>query len=181
MSNMTRTKFLDPEAVLFQSGVKRGATVVDLGAGSGYFAVAAANAVSDSGQVFVVDVLESSLEHVTVQGRLQNCQNIKTIRHDLETGEIKQIPSGCADLVIAANLMHQIHNPQIIMTEIYRILKTSGKLLVIDWNGRPTSIGPKAVERISEDKVKSAALGSHLKFESNFETDQFHFGLLFQK
>jgi ubiquinone/menaquinone biosynthesis C-methylase UbiE len=178
---MQTKKFLDPEAVLFRTGLTQGAAVVDLGAGSGFFAVAAAQIVGDEGKVYVVDILEKALEHVSAQARLKNLSNIQTIRADLEKDEIKQIASGAADLVIAANIIHQLAKGHNLLGEVYRLLKTGGKLLVVEWNGAPTTIGPKHPDRVSEDDIKAAAAKVSLKFNSLVETDQYHYGLIFIK
>lgn len=174
-------RFLDPEAVLFRTGVSRGNYVVDLGAGSGFFALASAEIVGSEGQVLVVDILESALEHVSAEARLKNLRNIKTVRADLETDGVEQIEAGSADVVIIANLIYQIKDPSNLMRTAYRLLKTNGKLLVIDWNAKSTSIGPKTSERISEEQIKAIAEKMSLKFNANIEADQYHFGLIFVK
>ena len=53
-------KFLDPEKVLFHSGLTKAQTVVDLGTGSGFYAVAASKIVGERGRVYVFDILEMS-------------------------------------------------------------------------------------------------------------------------
>jgi ubiquinone/menaquinone biosynthesis C-methylase UbiE len=174
-------KFLDPEAVLFRVGLGRGKTVVDLGAGSGFFAINSAKIVGDDGHVYVVDLLETALEHVNAEARLKNLRNIQTVRADLESGPVAAIPAGCADLVIVANLMHQIKDAGKIMHESYRLLKTGGKLVVIDWNEAPVAIGPVHSERVLEDDVKAHAASASLGFSGSFDTDQYHYGLTFIK
>jgi ubiquinone/menaquinone biosynthesis C-methylase UbiE len=174
-------RFLSPAEVLFRTGLAAGQNVVDLGAGSGFFALASGKMVGNEGTVYVVDVLEKSLEHVAAEARLNKLRNLKTIRHDLEKGEVDEIPGGVADLVVVANLIHQIKHTEHLMNEIYRVLKTSGKLLVVDWNSRPVSFGPKASERVSENQVKELAGKYSLKFNENVETDEFHYGLIFTK
>lgn len=177
----TNKKFLDPEQVLFKTGLDRSAVVVDLGAGSGFFATAAGKIVGDDGRVFVVDILESALAHVSSEARIRRLRNIQTIRHDLEKGEVPQIAAGSADLIVAANLLHQLADSDNLMKEVYRLLKTGGKLLVIDWNQNMAVIGPKPEHRVTETDIKTLAQKVHLKFKNAIETDHLHFGLLFVK
>jgi ubiquinone/menaquinone biosynthesis C-methylase UbiE len=175
------TKFLDPEQVLFRTGLSRAATVVDLGAGSGFFALASAKIVGEQGKVFVVDILESALAHVSASSRIHNYRNVQTIRKDLEKASVDQVSAGTADLVIIANLLHGVTSMQTIFTESYRMLKTGGKLLVIDWNEKASPFGPKSAERKSEEEIKTVASKTNLKFQTNIETDSYHYGLIFNK
>jgi ubiquinone/menaquinone biosynthesis C-methylase UbiE len=175
------TKFLDPEQVLFRAGLARGAQVLDLGAGSGFFAQASAKIAGDSGKVYVVDILESALEHVAAAARVSNFRNIQTIRKDLEKDSLDAVPSGSLDLVIMANILHQIHNSKNLFEETFRTLKTSGKVLVIDWNETPSPIGPKSDDRIAENTVRTLAQQGGLHFNNKIETDQYHYGLIFNK
>ncbi|MBX4205370.1 MAG: class I SAM-dependent methyltransferase [Candidatus Doudnabacteria bacterium] len=177
----TNKSFMDPVQVLDRAELRRGMKVLDLGAGSGHFAIAAAQMVGHDGQVVVVDVLEQALEHVGAEARIKRLRNIKTMRKDLEQGQLPEIESGFADCVILANVLHQLKNQDKLFAEIYRVLKTSGTLLVIDWNGKPTPIGPRVNERISEDDIKNQALETHLKFLADIPTDAFHYGMLFEK
>jgi ubiquinone/menaquinone biosynthesis C-methylase UbiE len=178
---MKNTKFIKPEQVLFRLGIERGATVVDMGAGSGHFAISASKMVSDNGKVYVIDILESALDHINAEARLHNLKNILTIQADLEKGTTDKVPDGSADLVVIANVLHQLKNSKNIFTESYRVLKTGGKLLVVDWNDNISPIGPKSDERVLEDQVKKDALKANLKHLSNVETDSYHYGLIFTK
>lgn len=178
---MINKKFLDPSQVIFRTGVGKGQTVVDLGVGSGYFAIASGKIVGDQGHVFVVDILEQALDHVMSEARVHKLTNIQTFRYDLESAGLSNIKSGCADLVVIANVLHQLKNQQAVFTESYRMLASGGKLLVVDWNSTPGHLGPTGVVRISEEKVKQLALASNLKFSGTVDTDNYHYGLIFTK
>ena len=177
----SNTKFLDPEQVLYRAGLSRGNTVVDFGAGSGYFALASAKISGAAGRVFVVDILETALDHVMAEARLKQYKNIETYRADLEKSEVKAVVPGSADLVVAANIFHQVSAIDKLFTEAYRLLKTGGKLLIVDWNTSASPFGPKPDTRIAEDTLRNAAGKSNLKFNTNIETDQYHYGLIFTK
>lgn len=175
------TKFLDPEKVVFQLNLAKGSTIVDLGAGSGFFALASSKATGPTGKVFVIDILDSALDHVQSSARIQNINNIHTIRKDLEKDSIPEIVPGTVDLVIMANVMHQTKNHSNLFAETYRMLKTGAHLLVVDWNEIVGPLGPKADERIGEVDVKKIAQKSNLKFEKQIDADKYHYGLIFIK
>jgi ubiquinone/menaquinone biosynthesis C-methylase UbiE len=176
------TKFLDPERILFQSGLGKNQVVADLGAGSGFYAVASGKIVGNGGSVYVVDIMESALNHVSSEARLKGLRNIKTIRADLEQpGAVSAIPSGSADLVIFANVLHQVKNREKLLADAYSLLKTGGKVLAVEWNDEVGTFGPPAVERISENEIKQLASKKSLKFTGRIDTDKYHYGLIFVK
>lgn len=179
---MQKTKFLNPESVLFQTGLHQGEFVVDLGAGSGHYALAAAKIVGQNGQVHVVDVMNEPLDHIAGEARIHGIKNIITHKADLESKTLPdRLPQGQSDLVLVANVMHQIKDKNILMKHVYALLKTGGKVLIIDWNDQPSPIGPKVGDRIAEADVKKLSQDSGFKSVRPTETDAYHFGLMFEK
>lgn len=175
-------KFLNPDRILFQAGITVGQTCVDLGAGSGYFTIAAGQAVGTSGIVYSVDILESALNHITAEARMKGIRNLKTIRTDLEfANSLDTISTGSCDCVMFVNILHQIAHKKELVEMTYRLLKTGGKVLVIDWNNEPFPLGPQASDRISDETVKKLMSNANLKLTSHLDTDMYHYGLLFIK
>ncbi len=175
-------KFLDPERVLFAASLGAGQVVADLGTGSGFYTLAAGKIVGDQGLVYTVDILETALDHIAAEARLKGLRNLKLFRADLEqTGSCLSIPTGSVDLVILANVLHQIKNQDFLFTEAYRMLKTGGKLLAIDWNDQPSPIGPRPADRIKPVQVGELAKQATLKQIAMVPTDIYHYGLVFVK
>ena len=175
-------KFLDPERVLFAVGLAAGQTVADLGAGSGFYVLAAGKIIGDQGVVYAVDILGSALDHIAAESRLKSLRNVKTIRADLEQASAcTAIPTGSVDLVILANIIHQIKNQTALVAESYRILKTGGKIFVIEWNDQPGPIGPPVTERIRPEQVKKLLATAALKESGAVTADIYHYGLMFIK
>ena len=175
-------RFLDPEKVLFRAGLTVGQNIADLGAGSGFYALASARVVGQGGKVYVVDLLEESLAHVAGEAQLRLLKNVQTIRADLDKpGATARIPDGSCDMVVFGNLFHQIKNRKNLLAEAYKILKSGGKLLLVDWNDRPGPIGPKHEDRIGEESARKHVTESGFSFNSKIETDPYHYGLIFTK
>lgn len=175
-------KFLDPERVLFAAGLALSQTFADFGSGSGFYSLGASKIVGEQGSVYSVDILESALDHVVAEARLKGLRNIKTMICDLEQVEAcKQISAGTVDMALFANITHQIKNRPNLFAEAYRILKTGGKLVVIEWNEQPGPIGPIASERISELEVTMAAKKSGFKSAGRLTVDPYHYGVMYIK
>jgi ubiquinone/menaquinone biosynthesis C-methylase UbiE len=175
-------RFLDPEKVLFRAGLSGGQTLADLGSGSGHYALAGASIVGTAGKVVAVDVLESSLAHVSAEARLRMFKNIKTIQADLEQPVgVRQVADGSCDMVVFGNLFHQIKNRGQLLKESYRMLKTQGRLVVVDWNDAPGPIGPKHEDRVMEKEVTKLVEAAGFKPHGHIDTDNYHYGLIFIK
>jgi ubiquinone/menaquinone biosynthesis C-methylase UbiE len=175
-------KFLDPERVLFLAGLASGQTVVDFGSGSGFYSLAAARIVGEQGMVYSIDILESALEHTSAEARMKGYKNIKTAVCDLEQpSACGHIPAGTADFTLFANIAHQIKDRNNLFIEAYRLLKTGGKLIIIEWNDQPSPIGPPAVDRITEPEINSLAKKAAFKNGGQINIDTYHYGLVFIK
>ncbi|MBI2607253.1 MAG: methyltransferase domain-containing protein [Candidatus Doudnabacteria bacterium] len=174
--------FLDPEKILFQAGLSKTQTVVDLGTGSGFYALAASKIVGEQGRVFVVDILESALSHISSEARVKGLRNIQTLRCDLELPRAcASINEGVADFVIFANVLHEVTNKNNMFSEAFRLLKTGGKLLIIEWNDTPSPIGPESEVRVPQQEASDYAQKTKLRLLRRIDTDQYHYGLLFVK
>jgi ubiquinone/menaquinone biosynthesis C-methylase UbiE len=178
----TQQKFINPQTVLFQSGLKSGQTLTDLGAGSGFYALAAADIVGGQGAVHVVDVKESSLEHVATEARMRGFKTVKTYIGNLDDTTLPpRLPQGESDMVVLANIMHEVHDRKQLLKHAYALLKTGGRLVAVDWNDRPGPIGPPADKRIGEQDARKQIESSSFKYLKNLDADEYHFALVFEK
>jgi ubiquinone/menaquinone biosynthesis C-methylase UbiE len=175
-------KFLNPEKILFQAGLSAGQTMADLGAGNGFYSLAASKLVGENGSVFAVDILEDALEHIATEARLKGARNIQTIRCDLEQPHAcDKISTGAMDMVLLSNIVHEVHESKVLFDEAFRMLKTGGKLVVVEWNDQPGPIGPEFKKRVMSDRVKKLAFDRTFKDGGAVSTDVYHYGLIFIK
>ena len=89
------------------------------------------------------------------------------------------MPNSSADLVLMTNLLFQAGKKKEIFEEAKRILKSSGKILVVDWKENSPQ-GPQE-GRISEKEVKKMAENLGFKLEKEFEAGIYHYGLVLRK
>ncbi|MBX4187204.1 MAG: class I SAM-dependent methyltransferase [Candidatus Doudnabacteria bacterium] len=175
-------KFMDPEQILFAAGLTNGQNIVDFGSGSGFYSIAAAKIVGEQGSVYSIDILESALDHTGAEARLKNLRNIKTLMADLEKpASCSQIPTGTADVALFANIAHQITNQSNLFAEAFRVLKTGGKLVIVEWNQQPSPIGPGTTERLTPAEAGQLAKKSGFKSAGEIAVGPYHYGLIFIK
>lgn len=101
-------------------------TVADLGCGDGYLSLAVADRVK---KVIAVDLSSKMLQELRNKAASRNILNIEAIE-----GNAVDLPldDNIADVVCSNMLLHHIDDPNIVIGEIYRILKTGGMVFAAD-------------------------------------------------
>ncbi|OGE76648.1 MAG: hypothetical protein A3C85_01530 [Candidatus Doudnabacteria bacterium RIFCSPHIGHO2_02_FULL_48_21] len=185
--------FLNPETLLRSVPLEPDMTVVDLGCGNGHYAATAAMLVGKKGQVHAFDILEEALSQTATLARLQGAQNVATRQCDLEKIGSCNLQEQSADVVVVSSILHQLKNKENAIREAYRLLKTGGRLLLVEWK-KDSMIGPKVAERIGEKEIReilehngfrparpqrlSASDGGRV---SDLPAGSFHYALLYTK
>ena len=168
--------FLNPTEILRQLDLRDYWIAADFGCGSGGWVIPLAKRLKE-GKVYAIDVLEEQLSVLGAKINSEKIFNIQTIKANVEKGS--SLAQNSIDLVIMTNLLFQTEDKKSVLEEGKRVLKSGGKLLVIDWN-MGTALGPKE-GRISADEIKRMAQGLELKLEKEFEAGMYHYGLVFAK
>ena len=139
-----RHQLLRPSQTLARLGVARGMTVVDVGAGTGFFTRAASGLVGPEGRVHAVDVSDTMLDHLRELGVPPNvsvsaCEPLRV-----------PLPAGTADVVLAAFVVHEAPDRRAFLDELARLLKPGGRVLVLEWKRQDEEHGPPMAERLDE-------------------------------
>lgn len=173
--------FLDPDVIAAGFGIKKGMNVADFGCGAGYFTISLANETGPGGKVYALDVQESALDNVRAKARSHGLENVETIRSNLEIFGSSGLVDGSQDIVLLANILFQSVKKDAIIREAERVLKSGGKMIIIDWKKGVGGFGPP--EDLKSDCEEMRRLGEKegLVFEHNIDAGQFHFGIILHK
>ncbi len=177
------TQLLDPAKILADElELSAGDQVADLGCGAaGYFTLQAAKLVGTQGHIWAVDVLKSVLASVASRAKIEGLGNITTVWSNLEVYGATKLHDGALDAAIVNNVLHQNSDPEKILKEAFRLLKTGGKLLVVEWKTGRFPLGPAAQEKVPLDLVKTLGRSLGLKELKQFDPSPYHYGLIFVK
>ncbi len=110
-------------------GLQPGMTVVDYGCGPGRYSLRFARLVGESGRVFAVDIHPLAVEAVL---RLRTRHGLPNLEAVLARGYDTGLPSALADRVCAIDMFFSVRDPGAFLTEIDRLLKPEGLLLLDD-------------------------------------------------
>lgn len=168
--------FLNPNEILKKLELRENMIAADFGSGSGGWALPLAKKLEE-GRVYAIDILEEPLSALRSKARFERVFNVETIKSDIERTS-KLFDESC-DLVLMTNLLFEVEDKNKVLEEGKRVLKTGGKILILDW--KPDALlGPKE-ERVSIEEIKKIARELNLKIEKEFDASFHHWGLILVK
>ena len=146
-----RDKEERPELLLSALQIRRGATVADVGAGTGYFTWRLAEHVGPQGKVYAVDVQQSMLDltkTVVAEHKLANVEYV------LATDGNPRLPERSVDLVFVAYAYHEFGDPEAMMTGIRRALRPGGRVVILEY-AKESNIAPAApLHKMSFEEIR---------------------------
>lgn len=110
-------------------GIKPGMTVVDYGCGPGRYTIRFAKLVGRHGKVFAIDIHDLAIEAVKKKIDQYGLKNVAAVLVD---GYDSTLPAQMADVICAIDMFHIIKNHTEFLTELKRITKKAGYLVIDD-------------------------------------------------
>jgi ubiquinone/menaquinone biosynthesis C-methylase UbiE len=177
-ASMYGAKFISPETIIDQIELGNGMKIADFGCGTGYFTFPMAKKASPDGVVWALDVLPQKIETVESQAKLSGITNIITKRVNLENEKGSTLPKESIDWVILVNMLFQNGDKDAVLTEAKRVLKKTGKILLIEWDEKNLLIGPKEELKISKEEMIKMIEKNNLETVKEIEASNFHYGFV---
>ncbi|MGH9525015.1 MAG: class I SAM-dependent methyltransferase [Terriglobales bacterium] len=163
LENPERLKWLPPDRVLALLPLRPGSVVADIGAGTGFFAIPLARAVTGEGRVFAVDLQPGMLD--LLRAKLGG-DAVKTITLVSGSAQATTLADASCDIVFIANVWHELPDYAAALREFRRILKPGGTLAIVDW--RPDveqPPGPPLDHRIEPGVVRKTLTESRWRVQ----------------
>lgn len=128
MESQFRYRFFGPVNILQGADILPGQTVLEVGCGTGYFTIPAAQLIGEQGCLVAMDVLSESVELVSKKVQSANLKNVRVVKGDaLDTG----LDAESFDMVL---LFGVIPAPRLPLTrllpEMHHVLKAGGTLAI---------------------------------------------------
>jgi precorrin-6B methylase 2/mono/diheme cytochrome c family protein len=146
-----RDKEERPEQLLSALQIRPGATVADIGSGTGYFTWRLAQHVGKQGKVYAVDVQQSMLDLTKAAVAAHKLSNVEYV---LATESSPRLPERSVDFVFIAYAYHEFGDPDAVMAAIRRALKPGGRVLVLEY-AKESSIAPASpLHKMSFEEIR---------------------------
>ncbi len=121
-----RQAYWNPPQFLTRFDLKPGQTVLDLGAGPGFWTLPLAEIVGATGQVWAIDVSQELLD--TLASRNPPAQ-VKLKQSELP---IIDLPDASSDFAWLAFVFHEVEPPEKLASELRRVLRSGSRVAVLD-------------------------------------------------
>jgi ubiquinone/menaquinone biosynthesis C-methylase UbiE len=156
LSCPVRKLFQNPRKIL-SPYIKEGMKVLDVGCAMGFFSLPLAQMVGSAGRVVCIDVqqkmIESLNERAQKAGMFDRIETRICEDNSLGLSDLKEE----FDFVLASAVVHEVPDLSGFFQQLYRTLKSTGHLLVIEPKGRVSQ----------KDFVRTIAIASENGFEIN--------------
>jgi ubiquinone/menaquinone biosynthesis C-methylase UbiE len=130
LGDKLRSVFDDPFREVRAFGVEANRTVADVGAGLGYFTVAAAEVVGPEGLVYSIEPDVARYEKIVGRTETEGLSNVRVVNAKAE--DLNPIPDGSVDIAFTVNAMHHFDDKNRALVEIRRVLRNGGSLYIRD-------------------------------------------------
>ena len=174
LESQYRTEFLNPDKILDRLRLKKEMVLADLGCGTGYFSIPASLRVK---KVYALDVQKEMLDILQEKIKQKRLTNIETI---LSEESSIPLPDNSVDVLLMANVFHELEDKSSILKEGKRILSSGGKLVIVDWKKTYMDFGPPIEERFTQQEVISICKNAGFKIREQSEAGPYNYLLMFE-
>ena len=171
--------FTDPIKNLKQFGLREDMIVADLGAGTGFYSIVAAQMIPQ-GKVYAIEIQKDFLGTIKNKVKDARLNNVECFLGNVEKIGGTSLKDAVVDAVIVSNVFFQIENKDKFIEEIKRILKTDGRVLLIDWSDS-SDIHSNLKKIISKDKAREMFENKGFIFNKEINPGAHHYGMIFRK
>jgi SAM-dependent methyltransferase len=147
-------------------GLKDTDSVVDLGAGTGYFSFPIARQLS-AGKVLAIDIEPEMLKRIEQRKTVSGIQNIETV---LASKTNPNIPADSVDVVLLVDAYHEFSHPREVMAAVSRGLKPGGRVILVEYRGEDRKVPIKRLHKMTQQQAKKELNAVGLRWQ---RTDQY--------
>ena len=172
--------FFDPHTILQKLNMNFNIKdAVEFGSGYGTFSITAASLIS--GNLYALDIEKEMIGSLQKKIREENISNIKIIQRDFVT-EGTGLKDDSVDYVMMFNILHA-EEPEKLLQEAYRILRSGGKIGVIHWiHSEDTPRGPSLDMRPAPEQCIKWLRNTGFEMEGKtIDLPPYHYGIIGSK
>jgi ubiquinone/menaquinone biosynthesis C-methylase UbiE len=153
LNSEARHQTTRPLELLAWAGVRAGQTVLDLGCGTGFFTIPAAQLVGPNGKVLATDIQPEMLAAIKSAVTAQGLTNV-----EIFPGQEYELSRHCSvDWALLAFVLHEVSDPARLTALALKMLAPGGRILVIEWPKEEGPKGPPLKVRLSPEEILALA------------------------
>ena len=150
LDDEARKKWQKPDEVIALLDCPEAGTVVDLGAGTGYFLSDLSSAVGPNGRVLALDPERSMVERMYER---VDREDLRNVRPDVIPTDDPSLTPRSVDRILVVNTWHHIDERSRYAKKLQEALRPGGMVLIVDFT-MESPIGPPSSRRLTIDTVR---------------------------
>ena len=159
LESKQRERLLPPEVLIDEMPIKESHTLLDIGAGSGFFTIPMAKMTKET--VYALDFDSRMLNVISEKAIKEDLQNIKLIESTIEALSLED---ESIDFIMASLILHEVESLSKVLSKLYEVTKIGGHLLCLEYEKDEKIIeGPPMDIRISSTGLEQSLLNSGFK------------------
>jgi ubiquinone/menaquinone biosynthesis C-methylase UbiE len=127
----------NPDLAMRLLRIRKGATVADIGAGSGYISIRMAKIVGPMGKVYASDIQQGMLELLQQNVSKAKLDNVTPVLGAIDD---PKLPADSLDLAIMVDVYHEFSEPQKMLQRIREALKADGRLVLLEYRAEDANV-----------------------------------------
>jgi SAM-dependent methyltransferase len=141
----------EPDKALDALGNLTGATVADVGAGSGYFSVRLAARVGPGGRVYANDLQPEMLRMLSARLARERITNVIPVQGAIDD---PKLPPSALDLVLMVDVYHEFSEPQKMLRGIRSALKPGGRLVLLEYRKEDPNVPIRLEHKMTVNEAR---------------------------
>ncbi len=141
----------EPDLALRLLRIPKGATVADIGAGSGYMTVRLAKIVGPMGRVYANDIQPGMLDLLQKNVARNKLTNVTPVIGAIDD---PKLPPDSIDLAIMVDVYHELSQPQRMLQRLKESLKTGGRLVLWEYRAEDPQVPILPLHKMTKAQVK---------------------------
>ncbi len=167
LSRSERDREEQPRLAIEALNIPKGATVADIGAGSGYITALLARRVGPGGKVYANDIQSRMLDLLRQYIAQQKLTNVEPV---LGTIDDPKLPADAIDLAVMVDVYHEFSEPQKMLRGIRTALKADGRMALIEYRGEDPSVPIRPEHKMTVVQVRAEVEPEGFRFVKTIET-----------
>ena len=144
--------------------------MVDIGTGVGFVALPFAERYPDA-TVYGCDILDGMIELLTEDAAARGLGNVHGIV--MQPNSI-DLPDAAADIIVMAQLHHELDEPAPLLAECKRLLRPGGTIAIVDWADADNGKSPPAGRRVPVARLRDELTAAGFTALDLHEVYEFH-------
>jgi len=141
----------NPDLAIRLLRIRKGATVADIGAGSGYITIRMAKIVGPMGKVYASDIQQGMLELLQQNVSKAKLDNVIPVLGAIDD---PKLPADSLDLAIMVDVYHEFSEPQKMLQRIREALKADGRLVLLEYRAEDATVPILPDHKMTKAQVK---------------------------